>query len=90
VLIEVKLRNNAESRRAVVAQVLAYAAGLYGASVDVFERDILARHLAGRSLLDLVRETAQAEVVDAEDFRINLHAALQAGSFRLVLVRLAA
>jgi hypothetical protein len=86
VVIEVKLRNNAESRRAVVAQVLAYAAGLHGATVEAFENDILARHLGGRSLLDVVRETAQDEVVDAEDFRVNLHAALQSGSFRLVLV----
>jgi hypothetical protein len=86
VLIEVKLRNNAESRRAVVAQVLAYAAGLHGASVDELEREILARHLGGRTLLDLVRETAQAEIVDTDDFRATLQAALQAGSFRLVLV----
>ena len=86
VVIEVKLRNNTESRRAVVAQVLAYAAALYGASAEEFERRILARQLGGRTLLDVVRESAQAETVDADDFRTNLDAALRDGSFRLVLV----
>lgn len=86
VVIEVKLRNNTESRRAVVAQVLAYAAALYGASAEEFERRILVRQLGGRTLLDVVRESAQAETVDADDFRTNLDAALRDGSFRLVLV----
>jgi hypothetical protein len=86
VLIEVKLRNNAESRRAVVAQILAYAAALHGTSVEEFERDILARQLAGRTLVDLVHETAQAETASPDDFRLNLQAALHSGSFRLVLV----
>ncbi len=85
VVIEVKLRNNTESRRAVVAQVLAYAAALYGASAEEFERRILVRQLGGRTLLDVVRESAQAETVDADDFRTNLDAALRDGSFRLVL-----
>src|SRR5690348_17895562 len=36
-IIEVKLAANSESRRAVVAQVLSYAAYLYGMSVDQVE-----------------------------------------------------
>jgi hypothetical protein len=86
VVIEVKLRNNTESRRAVVAQILAYAAALHGSTPDEFERRTLARQLAGRSLLDVVREGAQAEVADAADFRQTLDAALQESGFRLVLV----
>lgn len=86
VVIEVKLRNNTESRRAVVAQVLAYAAALHGTTLEEFERRIVARQLAGRSLLDVVRESAQAEVADADDFHSTLNAALQDGSFRVVLV----
>jgi hypothetical protein len=86
VVVEVKLRTNPESRRAVVAQVLAYAAALHGASVEEFERDILARHLGGRDFFDVVREAAQAEIADEKDFRATLHAALQTGGFRLVLV----
>lgn len=86
VLIEVKLRNNAESRRAVVAQLLAYAAALHGSTVEEFERSTLAQHLGGRTLHDAVGELAQAEVADADDFRSNLASALHDGSFRLVLV----
>jgi hypothetical protein len=86
VVIEVKLRNNTESRRAVVSQVLAYAAALHGTTADEFERRTVARQLAGRSLLDVVRESAQAEVADAEEFHATLHNALQEGLFRLVLV----
>ena len=86
VVVEVKLRNNTESRRAVVAQVLAYAAALHGVGAEELERRILARHLGGHALLDVVRESAQAEAVDADDFRTNLDTALRDGSFRLVLV----
>lgn len=86
VLIEVKLRNNTESRRAVVAQILAYAAALHGSSVEEFERSTLAQHLGGRALYDAVGEYAQAEVADPDDFRSNLASALHDGSFRLVLV----
>ncbi|MEU4620316.1 hypothetical protein AB0G04_10115 [Actinoplanes sp. NPDC023801] len=86
VLIEVKLHNNAESRRAVVAQVLSYAAGLHGMTVDEFEGNVLAKCLAGRSLVDRIRDVAQAEAADAEDLRRNVHDTLQTGAFRLVLV----
>jgi hypothetical protein len=86
VVIEVKLRNNTESRRAVVAQILAYAAALHGSTAEEFERRTVARQLAGRSLVDVVRDAAQAEVADAEDFRRTLDSALQDGGFRLVLV----
>src|ERR1700684_2467059 len=43
VVIEVKLSANAESRRAVVAQVLSYAGYLQGLGVEQLESDILAR-----------------------------------------------
>lgn len=86
VIIETKLRNNAESRRAVVAQVLAYAAALHDISAEQFEREVLARYLGGRSLLDLVREFAQEESLDAPEFAETLGATLRDGTFRLVLV----
>lgn len=86
VLIEVKLHNNAESRRAVVAQVLSYAAGLHGMTLDDFEKTVLAKCLAGRSLVDLIRDAAQAEAADADELRQNIHHTLQTGGFRLVLV----
>lgn len=86
VIIETKLRNNTESRRAVVAQVLAYAAALHGISVEQFQRDVLAKHLGGRNLLDVVRESAQEESVDGPVFLETLGTTLRDGSFRLVLV----
>ena len=86
VIVETKLRNNTESRRAVVAQVLAYAAALHGISPEGFERDILAKHLGGRSLLEVVRESAQEESVDAPEFAEILATTLRDGTFRLVLV----
>ncbi|HEU0086448.1 MAG TPA: hypothetical protein VFQ77_02140 [Pseudonocardiaceae bacterium] len=86
VIIETKLRNNAESRRAVVAQVLAYAAALHGISAEQFEREVLARHLGGRSLLDVVRESVQEESLGASEFAETLGATLRDGTVRLVLV----
>ena len=52
VVIEVKLAENAESRRAVVAQVLSYAGYLQGLDPEQLESQILGRHLeAGGSVL---------------------------------------
>jgi len=86
VIIEIKLRNNTESRRAVVAHVLAYAAALHRISAEQFEREVLAKHLGGRSLLDVVHESAQEESVDAPEFAETLGTTLRDGTFRLVLV----
>jgi hypothetical protein len=87
VVVEVKLRNNSESRRAVVAQILAYASALHGLTQQELERDVLSRHLQGRSLLDVVRESeATQEGVDAEAFAEELSVSLRDGAFRLVLV----
>jgi len=48
-VVEFKLSRNAEARRAVVAQVLTYAAHLKGLSHEAVERDVLGRHLSDRS-----------------------------------------
>ena len=48
VLVEIKLPRNAEARRAVVAQILTYAAHLKGQSPEKVERDILGRHFHER------------------------------------------
>ncbi|MCE3552419.1 hypothetical protein LWC33_13225 [Pseudonocardia sp. RS11V-5] len=70
----------------MVAQILAYAAALHGRSAEEFERSILAKHLAGRSLHDTVRDTAQAEAAEPDDFHQTLDRALLDGALRLVLV----
>lgn len=88
-VIEVKLARNSEARRAVVAQVLAYAAVLYGLSVERLETEILAQHLATRdyaSLADAARQLEQTASFDEEAFTQALAESLRRGSFRLVLV----
>jgi len=88
VVIEVKLKNNAESRRAVVAQVLTYAAYLHRASVSDFE-SLLERHLRDASYTstaDAVRANDQTGAFDADDFHATLEQALLTGPFRLIIV----
>lgn len=88
-IIEVKLARNAEARRAIVAQVLTYAAYLNGLDPGVLERDVLGRHLRDRGYADLVGAVAandQMGSFDAESFSEGLAASLSEGRFRLVLV----
>jgi hypothetical protein len=86
VIVEVKLKNNAESRRAVIAQALSYAASLHGCSRQDLEEGILSRYLGGQSLFDRVRESLQAEDVTQSEFDSSLDAHLANGSFRVVVV----
>jgi hypothetical protein len=88
VIIEIKLAANAEARRAVVTQVLAYAAYLHGLKFDEFERRVLGRHLRDRkfaTLADAVSATEQAGV-DRDRFEAGLADALRTGRFRVVIV----
>jgi hypothetical protein len=74
-VIEVKLARNSEARRAVVAQVLAYAAVLHGLSLEELETEVLAQHLGARgyaSLLDAARQAEQAASFDEEAFTRTL------------------
>jgi hypothetical protein len=89
VLIEIKLARNAEARRAVVAQVLAYAASLYGMDSAAFEQDVLGRHLPARgydTLAGAVAAADQTGAFDPEAFAAGLADSLSQGRFRLVLV----
>ena len=87
VVIEVKLAENADSRRAVVAQVLSYAGYLQGLDPEQLESQILGRHLeAGGSVLAAVQAAGHQDAVDPEDFREGLARSLAEGSFRLVIV----
>jgi hypothetical protein len=89
VVIEVKLARNAEARRAIIAQVLTYAAYLNGLSVEVLERDVLGRHLRQRGYVDLTDAAArndQEGSFNAESFQSALSDCLAQGRFRLVLV----
>jgi hypothetical protein len=88
VVIEVKLRKNAEARRAVVAQVLSYASYLRGLTVQGFE-SIVQPHLAkenAASIADLVAREEASGLFDPAAFEETLAGALDSGGFRLVLV----
>ncbi len=88
-VIEVKLASNAEARRAVVAQVLTYAAVIYGLDVETLERDILGKQLHERgydSLVGAMSANDQEGSFDACKFVTGLAENLSTGAFRLVLV----
>jgi hypothetical protein len=87
-VIEIKLRKNAEARRAVVAQILTYAAYLKRSTVDDLEA-LLRPHLAridATSIADAVERSDQSGQFDSRAFNDNLAETLASGAFRLVLV----
>src|SRR5215216_1849255 len=89
VVIEVKLANNAEARRAVVAQVLTYAAYLHGIERVELERVVLASHLQRRGYENLISAVAnddQERSLDTEAFDQGLAESLASGWFRIVIV----
>jgi hypothetical protein len=88
-IIEVKLSKNAEARRAVVAQVLTYAAYLRGMTRETLEQGVLAAYLKSHdheSLDHLLIAAVQDGSFDAAAFDIGLRENLASGHFRLVLV----
>jgi hypothetical protein len=89
VVIEIKLARNAEARRAVVSQVLAYAAYLYGLDPTSLERDVLGKHLRSRgleSLSNAIISSYQGDEFDQEEFNTGVLESLNEGRFRIVLV----
>jgi hypothetical protein len=87
VIIEVKLAVNAESRRAVVAQVLSYAGYLQGLDLEQLESQILRNHLgASGSVLGAVQADELQELVDPAEFHEGIARSLADGSFRLIIV----
>ena len=88
-VIEVKLAVNSEARRAVVAQVLSYAAYLHRMDPEQLEEEVLATHLQNRgfaSLADAAEQAGQDGSFDPQTFRGGLADALESGGMRLVLV----
>ena len=89
VVIEVKLAKNSEARRAVVAQVLTYAAFLRGMDAETLERSVLGQQLQSKghaTLADAVESENQEGSFDAASFSEGLTRSLADGRFRLVLV----
>ncbi len=88
-IIEVKLERNPEARKAIVSQIIAYAAFLQGFSIEDLERGPLHRFLADaghESIFDAVKAEDQEGAVDADSFMASLQDHLSSGNFRLVLV----
>src|SRR4051794_30946839 len=88
-VIEAKLARNSEARRAIVAQVLTYAAYLNGLDPETLERHVLASHLRPRgfeSLAGAIAANDQAGAFDTNAFAEGLSSCLAQGRFRLVLV----
>ena len=87
VIIEIKLAHNNEARRAIVAQILAYAASLHGMTREQLEERFSEslRHRGHATLLDAVK-SVQEEAFDADGFTAALDNHLREGRFRLVFV----
>lgn len=81
-LVECKLAKNAEIRRAVVGQILAYASGLAGMPFDEF--DGLFRARGGQGLLDAVTAESGPDL-DRGMLRSAISDAVSSGRFRLVV-----
>ena len=85
-IIEVKLKEHPEAKRAVVAQALTYAAGLRGIEVRKLEGETLKEPLQGKRLVEVVQESLDGDNFDEGAFYENLGKHLAAGSFRIVIV----
>jgi hypothetical protein len=90
-LVEVKKEGNPDTRR-VVAQVMDYAAALWGQTVEEFERDVLRPMLGpgdGQSLREFVLERLLSEADDGEEAADRLLEALgetlRSGDFALLV-----
>src|SRR5680860_97356 len=89
VLIEIKLRRNAEARRSVIAQVLTYAASLAQLDREYLEQTLLANYLASKSVTSLAEAMSsedQSGEFRADQFNEAVDQGLREGAFRLVLV----
>ncbi len=88
-IIEVKLSKNPEARRAIVSQVVAYAAFLHGFDTESLEQGPLRKPLADAgygSILDAAQAQDQEGAVNPASFMTSLQDYLNHGNFRLVLV----
>ncbi len=88
VVIEIKLSRNTEARRAVVAQVLTYAAFLQGTTLHQLETIVLGKELSRRNL-GTVADALEASLgipTAGDAFGGQVEASLASGQFRLVIV----
>lgn len=82
VLVEVKLKANQEARKAVVAQLLSYAASLRGSSIESFSTRLANAGMTAPTVSQAVTDVP----IEEPEFNATLAASLAEGRFRLVLV----
>jgi hypothetical protein len=87
-VIEVKLASNDESRRAVVTQVLSYAASLFRSSLRDLQGNVLEAHLARQGLGTIAEAVAPIADgrLDGPTFEAALEENLRVGRLRVVIV----
>lgn len=87
VIIEVKLAQNNEARRAVVSQILAYAASLHGTTREHIE-ERFGNYLKarGHDSLEAAVSATEGGAFDSDEFTESLGEHLREGRFRLVFV----
>lgn len=88
-IIEIKLKKSVEARRAVVAQILTYAASLKGLDQKTVEQLLLISYLNKLHVTTLLEAAAledQSGQIDPSIFTSNVTGCLENGRFRLVLV----
>lgn len=89
VIAEVKLARSSEAKRAIVAQVISYAAFLQGFDVESLAKGPLSKSLADQdqvSILGMAMTQDQEDEIDSETFESSLQEYLTNGMFRLVLI----
>lgn len=89
VIAEVKLARSPEAKRAIVAQVISYAAFLQGSNVESLAKGPLRKSLAEQdqvSVLGMAMSQDQEDEIDSETFEAALQEYLNNGMFRLVLI----
>lgn len=83
-IVECKLKHNSEIRRAVIGQILSYAAGLWGLSYEDFDARFSSHSIGGKALADQIRTHASPDW-NEEVFRAAVAANLKSGRFHLVI-----
>lgn len=89
VIAEVKLARSTEAKRAIMAQVISYAAFLQGYDVESLAQGPLSKSLSDLdqvSILESVMTQDQEDVIDSDTFETSLQEYLTNGMFRLVLI----
>lgn len=89
VVVEVKLARSPEAKRAIVAQVLSYAAYLQGYDVLSLSNGPLKNSLTRsghESILQAVKAQDQENAVESDTFETSMQEYLDKGIYRLVLI----